>query len=183
MTKELQTPEILARRHRAFEAYLVTDDQGKRPSSKSIALTLGVTETAVKYWRRVDKWDAKIAAANGSAIAAVDAANASIRSLLRAGALEAVAVLRKILDNPKADTDDKIKAGVALFKLATEFDALEPTAPPAVPTGVAAFADDVPVARQVTADPDYRPEPLPESPPEPATDPPEEPTTDVRGFP
>ena len=147
MTKEEQTPEILARRHRAFEAYLTADDQGKRPSSKSIATKLGVTETAVKYWRRVDKWDQKIAAANGSVIAASDAANNSIRALLRAGALDAVVVLRKILDNPKADTDDRIKAGVALFKLATELDALEPAFKPALPTGAAAFSDDVSAVR------------------------------------
>lgn len=143
-TKEPQSPEILARRSSAFEFYQVLDDQGKRPTLQSLALKVGATLSAVKYWKRVDDWDAKISDTAAATLAAAGKSQETIRTMLRAGAAEHIRTLNSIIRDKKHRAGDRIKGIVEFVKLAKELDALDPATPAPAALAAPQFNDDVP---------------------------------------
>lgn len=145
MTKEPQTPEIIARRHKAFELYLTKDDQGKRQSLNNIALAVGATLSAVKYWKKKDDWDLKVADNAAARQRAADHSSNAVRAMLRAGVFEHIGTLNQIIrDKTRNKAGERIKAIVEFCKLAKELDALEP-AMPEPETKPEAFKDDIPL--------------------------------------
>ena len=90
-TKPHQTPEIKARRIRAYELYLAG-----RYSLREIALTTGVTQQTVSYWRKKDEWDRRIREAIDQV--GRDKANVegNLKALIRAGLYEKLFILREL---------------------------------------------------------------------------------------
>lgn len=152
-TKEPQSPEIRARRSKAYELYAVTDDQGKRQTLASIALQVGATLTAVKYWKRVDGWDDKVAEAAGAAVAAANQSNQTVRTLLRAGAAEHILTLNAIIKDKRNRPQDRIKGIVEFVKLAKELDALDPLTSTQPANPAPTFSDDVEPPKPVIEEP------------------------------
>lgn len=145
MARQKETPEQAARRVRAFELYCTIDAAGERPTIRAIAHSLGVTTTAVRYWRVKDDWDQRLIDRNSEVARAITGVKQNLKALLRNGALEGVRSLIQIIRNKESAADDKIKAAQAVFKMARDADAikLDLTDDPAVSTPVE-FNDDLP---------------------------------------
>jgi hypothetical protein len=105
MLKPIPSPEQAARRTRAYELYLGDGTGGGRKSLRAIALELGVTLGAVRYWREVDKWDERLSVVL-AATSAERVQNArEVRDLLRGSLVSHLHKLNTIVQTAKKDAD------------------------------------------------------------------------------
>lgn len=128
--------------------FVTVDSKGHRPSMRAMAQALGVTVASIKYWKDTDRWIQR----NDQAISAVQtqvtAQFQNMKALLREGAMEAIKELGLILKNQKNAPDDRIKASIALFKIAKDANAIDldliPDLPSKGATDLTQFNDTLP---------------------------------------
>jgi hypothetical protein len=124
--KPPQTPEQRALRLRAYELYLAVDQDGRRRSLRSIAMQVGVTLGTVQYWRKVDKWDDRVAKAMQAQTAAAGAGAKAIAALLRTSLYEHIGTLNHIARDMTLRPADRIKAVGELADIAIKLKAIDP---------------------------------------------------------
>lgn len=141
------------------------DAHGRRPSHRAIAQSLGVTVSSVEYWKRTDQWIKRNEERLDAVTRMVTDQSQNLKALLRAGAMEAVTQLRNTITDGKSSGDDRLKASIALFKLAKDSNAIDLDLVPDAPSGrqseLTTFNDELPVPESGT---EGEPEPWESSP-------------------
>jgi hypothetical protein len=143
MAKFAMTKFQKHKHERAFELYCETDAQGKRRSNVILGGLVGVSASAIAYWKRRDQWDAKILATLDDEINEADLTNRSIKKLLRESLYNHIKSLNHLIAYCKNE-GDKIAAIKAFVHIAKELECLTPdtgaaTEPPPAPS----FKDDI----------------------------------------
>lgn len=116
-------PDNEAKRLRAYELYLSATSDGKKRSLRSIAQELGVSLSAVQYWRDTDGWERKIREAMLTAGQAADLASSQVKMALRKGLLEGIQQLHSIIES--GDDKQKIAAFRALVDTSVRLRAVD----------------------------------------------------------
>jgi predicted transcriptional regulator len=109
--KPVQTAEQRALRVKGYNLWLAgAMDNGKRMSVRAIAMTLGVTVSAVQYWREHDKWDARVNQALIEHTVKETESASTLANLLRASLYDNMKVLNEIIRDKQMKPLIKIKA-------------------------------------------------------------------------
>lgn len=153
MARAKNTPEDLARRNRGFELFCTIDAKGQRPTIREIAMTLGVTTAAVRYWMKSDSWQERINAVDDSIAKDVKEASQAFKTLLRGGLLRGLERMKMIVLDPKAMAKDQIDATEAFARIAKQFNAVDMDAAPLPNARMGAFHDDLPGEKKEEVDP------------------------------
>jgi hypothetical protein len=117
------SPENEAKRLRAYELYVSATSDGKRRSLRSISQELGVSLSAVQYWRDTDNWERRIREAMMTAGQAAEMASNHVKMALRKGLLDGIDQLTKIID--KGDDRMKVMAFKALVDTSVRLRAVD----------------------------------------------------------
>ena len=110
---------------KAFEVYSETDAQGNRRSNNAIAQMIGVSASAIAYWKRRDNWDGKLIVNIDEEIKNADLTNRHIKRLLRESLFNHIKSLNRVIEYSKNDTD-KVAAIKAFVHVAKELNCLDP---------------------------------------------------------
>src|SRR5437899_7548183 len=143
--KPLQTREQQALRIRAFEGYLQGhQNQGRKPSFRAIAMALGVTENAVRYWCTKDKWDVKVDALLNEKLVSAAKGTKAVANLLRSNLYENLTVLNRIIRNDEEKPLIRIRAVSEFADICIKLKVIEPGDLDQKPTAaLSGFKDDV----------------------------------------
>lgn len=125
MAKFIQTTFQKRKHEKAFEFYSEVDSEGRRRSNNAIAKMVGVTASAVAYWKRRDNWDGKLLAKVDEAIDEATLTNRNIKKLLRESLFRHIKSLNTVIEFSKSD-GDKVTAIKAFVHIAKELDCLTP---------------------------------------------------------
>lgn len=131
------------RAEKAFRFYAEVDANGKRRSNNAIAQMVGVSASAVAFWKSRDHWDSKIVADAAADLTEADTTNRALNKLLREGLLQHIKTLSQIVAYSKSDTD-KIAAIKAFVHVAKELGVLAPGTNAAELAPPTSFKDDIP---------------------------------------
>lgn len=143
----ITTPHPDADRIKAFEIYLAAGQGGKRVSYRAIGQKLGVHETTIRRWARVDQWGEKLNESLGETARTSEASGNLIKRRLRVGLLSGIQELEAILQGGERDSD-RIAAVKALAEIAERMGAVSAGIDIGAKddAGTVEFADDIPEA-------------------------------------
>lgn len=134
----------------AFAFYAEVDANGKRRSNNEIARMVGVSASAVAYWKAKHNWDARLFADVKTDLLVAETTNQAINKLLRDGLLQHIQSLSHIIAYSKSDPD-KIAAIKAFVHVAKELGVLTPGVGTTDLVPPTTFTDDIPHAQRPTA--------------------------------
>jgi len=143
--KPVQTREQQSLRVRAFEGYLQGhQNQGRKPSFRAIAMALGVTENAVRYWCTKDKWDVKVDALLNEKLVSAAKGTKAVANLLRSNLYENLTVLNRIIRDDVEKPLIRIRAISEFADICIKLKVIEPGDLDQKPTAaLSGFKDDV----------------------------------------
>jgi|SRR5712691_1914736 len=143
--KPVQSREQQALRIRAFEAYLQGhQNQGRKPSFRAIAMALGVTENAVRYWCMKDKWDVKVDALLNEKLVSAAKGTKAVANLLRSNLYENLTVLNRIIRDDAEKPLIRIRAVSEFADICIKLKVIEPGDLDQKPTAaLSGFKDDL----------------------------------------
>ena len=143
--KPIQSREQQALRIRAFEGYLQGhQNQGRKPSFRAIAMALGVTENAVRYWCTKDKWDVKVDALLNEKLVSAARGTKAVANLLRSNLYENLTVLNRIIRDDTEKPLIRIRAVSEFADICIKLKVIEPGDLDQKPTAVlGGFKDDI----------------------------------------
>jgi hypothetical protein len=144
--KPIQTEEQKRLRVTAYEMYLKGHlDQGKKISFRAIAMALGVTDGAVRYWWTHDRWDQRIDSALTQRTIATTRGSQAISNLLRSSLYQNMVVLNRIIADDARTDGIRIKAISEFADICLKLKVIQPEdllgTPTTAPTP--AFKDDL----------------------------------------
>ncbi len=143
--KPVQSREQQSLRVRAFEAYLQGhQNQGRKPSFRAIAMALGVTENAVRYWCMKDKWDVKVDALLNEKLVSAAKGTKAVANLLRSNLYENLTVLNRIIRDDTEKPLIRIRAISEFSDICIKLKVIEPGDLDQKPTAaLSGFKDDL----------------------------------------
>jgi len=146
MAKHLMNAHQRHKHEKAFDLYAQGDANGQRLSNAALAQLVGVSASAIAYWKRRDDWSGKLLASIDQELAdasAADLTNKNIRKLLRESLFNHIKALNTLIAFTKAPAD-KINAIKAFVHVAKELNCLDPEAGPGTNEQPPRFEDDLP---------------------------------------